>query len=176
MKDLIKNINKLIILNEIELIENSVYRMGSKSWCENFNKIKLNYPNNQKLISEDLIFMIENTEAGYFDYYGEELVPLDLPFLSEAKEQTHPLNKPFRTPSHGRKKYAVYTRNDKGNVVLVRFGDPQRSVKNCDPVRAKAFLKRMGCSEPGPRWRAKWWSCNIGRYAKDVGLSCSDPW
>jgi len=176
MNDLINSINDLINSHEIAIIENSIFRMGSKAWCENFNKIKANFPNNKNIISENITFMLENTNAGLFDYYNDELVPLDLPFLSEEKEISHPLNRPFRTPSHPRKKYAVYTKNDKGNVVLVRFGDPERSVKNCDPVRAKAFLKRMGCSEPGPRWRAKWWSCNIGRYAKDVGLSCSDPW
>jgi len=94
------------------------------------------------------------------------------------QEQEKILDRPFRTIGHPRKKYAVYTKNDKGRVVLVRFGDPEprRNVKNDDPVRAKAFLKRMGCDNPGPTWKPKWWCCNIGQFHKDVGLVSSEPW
>ena len=48
------------------------------------------------------------------------------------------LNKPFRT-SGGPKKFGVYTKNEKGNVVLVRFGDPNMEIKRDDPQRRKNF-------------------------------------
>jgi hypothetical protein len=68
------------------------------------------------------------------------------------------LNKPFRTPD-GPKKFAVYTKNDKGKVVIVRFGDPERSIKKHIPERRKNFRARHGCNNPGPKYKAKYWSC-----------------
>ena len=54
------------------------------------------------------------------------------------------LNKPFRTPG-GPKKFAVYTKNDKGKVVIVRFGDPNLRIKKNIPERRKSFRARMKC-------------------------------
>lgn len=68
------------------------------------------------------------------------------------------LGKPFRTPK-GPKKMSVYVKNDKGNVVKVNFGDPNMKNKSADPKRKKAFRSRHNCSSPGPRWKAKYWSC-----------------
>ena len=85
------------------------------------------------------------------------------------------LNKPFRTPG-GPKKFAVYTKNDKGNIVKVGFGDPHLSVKNRDPKRAKSFRARLHCEKPGPKWKAKYWICNLGRYASLLNLKSNRPW
>jgi hypothetical protein len=85
------------------------------------------------------------------------------------------LNKPHRT-SGGPKKFAVYTKNDKGNIVKVGFGDPHLSVKNNNPKKAKSFRARHHCENPGPKWKAKYWSCNVGRYAKLLGLKSNRPW
>jgi len=68
------------------------------------------------------------------------------------------LNKPFRTPD-GPKKFAVYTKNDKGKVVIVRFGDPEKSIKKHIPERRKSFRARHNCDNPGPKWKARHWSC-----------------
>jgi hypothetical protein len=68
------------------------------------------------------------------------------------------LGKPFRTPG-GPKKSAVYVKNDKGKVVIVRFGDPNMKIKKNDPGRRKNFRARHNCSNPGPRWKARYWSC-----------------
>lgn len=77
------------------------------------------------------------------------------------KEKKQPkLNKPFRTPS-GPKKFAVYVKNDKGNVVLVRFGDPNMEIKRDDPERRKSFRARHNCDNPGPKWKARYWSCKM---------------
>ena len=60
------------------------------------------------------------------------------------------------------KKYKVYVKNDKGNVVKVEFGDPNMSIKRDDPARRKSFRARHGCdTDPGPKWKAKYWSCKI---------------
>jgi hypothetical protein len=79
------------------------------------------------------------------------------------------LNKPFRTPG-GPKKFSVYVKNDKGNIVKVNFGDPDRSIKRDNPERRKNFRARHNCDSPGPKWKAKWWSCRnweAGRTVSD---------
>lgn len=68
------------------------------------------------------------------------------------------LNKPFRT-SGGPKKFAVYTKNESGNVVIVRFGDPNMKIKKNIPERRKSFRARHNCDNPGPKWKARYWSC-----------------
>lgn len=68
------------------------------------------------------------------------------------------LNKPFRTPD-GPKKFAVYTKNEKGTVVIVRFGDPDMKIKKNIPERRKSFRARHNCDNPGPKWKARYWSC-----------------
>lgn len=68
------------------------------------------------------------------------------------------LNKPFRT-SNGPKKFAVYTTNEKGNVVIVRFGDPNMKIKKNIPSRRKSFRARHNCDNPGPKWKARYWAC-----------------
>lgn len=68
------------------------------------------------------------------------------------------LNKPVKTPG-GPKKSKVYVRNDKGNVVMVRFGDPNMTIKKDDPARRRSFRARHNCDNPGPKWKARYWSC-----------------
>ena len=70
------------------------------------------------------------------------------------------LNKPFRTPG-GPKKFSVYVKNEKGNVVKVNFGDPNMEIKRDDPARRKSFRARHGCDSPGPKTKAKYWSCKM---------------
>lgn len=70
------------------------------------------------------------------------------------------LNKPFRTPG-GPKKFSVYVKNDKGNIVKVNFGDPKMEIKRDDPNRRKNFRARHNCDNPGPKWKARYWSCKF---------------
>ena len=70
------------------------------------------------------------------------------------------LNKPFRTPG-GPRKFGVYVKNDKGNVVVVRFGDPNMEIKRDDPDRRSNYRARHGCDDPGPKWKANYWSCRM---------------
>ena len=69
------------------------------------------------------------------------------------------LNKPFRT-SDGKGKFAVYTKNDKGNVVKVNFGDTTGlTIKTSNPDRRRNFRARHNCDNPGPKHKARYWSC-----------------
>jgi hypothetical protein len=74
----------------------------------------------------------------------------------KGKEVT--LNKPTKGD---RKKYKVYVKNDKGNIVKVEFGDPNMSIKRDDPERRKNFRARHNCKDPGPKWKARYWSCKM---------------
>jgi len=81
--------------------------------------------------------------------------------LSLAKKTKAPLNKPFRLPSGSKKKFGVYVKNDKGNIVKVTFGDPNMSIKRDNPERRKSFRARHGCDNPGPKYKANYWSCKM---------------
>jgi len=78
-----------------------------------------------------------------------------------AKKGKAPLNKPFRLPSGSKKKFGVYVKNDKGNIVKVTFGDPNMSIKRDNPERRKAYRARHGCENPGPKYKANYWSCKM---------------
>jgi len=78
------------------------------------------------------------------------------------------LNDPIRTSEQSGKKFKVYVRNDKGNVVVVRFGDPNMEIKRDDPKRRASFRARHGCDNPGPKWKAKYWSCRMWSKGQTV--------
>jgi len=89
---------------------------------------------------------------------------------ASKKPKNVKLNKPFRTPG-GPKKFSVYVKNDKGNVVKVNFGDPNMEIKRDDPNRRKNFRARHNCDNPGPKWKARYWACRTweaGRSVTDI--------
>jgi len=92
-------------------------------------------------------------EEGYEEYVDEAIFAAD-------EKKGKKLNKPFRT-SGGPKKFSVYVKNDKGNVVKVNFGDPNMEIKRDDPKRRKNFRARHNCDDPGPKWKARYWSCKM---------------
>lgn len=101
---------------------------------------------------EDFEF-VGNEEYEDWGEPDEELV------VEEESGRRVKLGKPFLTPG-GPKKRSVYVKNDKGNVVKVNFGDPNMRIKKNDPERRRSFRARHGCDvNPGPRWKAKYWSC-----------------
>ena len=118
-------------------------------------------------------------EASYDDYTDMELALAKIDLLSaglstsaiyeyskaedwecESEAEKKTLNKPFRLPSGSKKKFGVYVKNDKGNVVKVTFGDPNMEIKRDDPERRKSFRARHQCdTNPGPKYKARYWSC-----------------
>ena len=78
--------------------------------------------------------------------------------LDEAEYQGRkvPLGKPMKGDV---KKSKVYVKGPKGNVVKVNFGDPDMKIKKSNPKRRKSFRARHNCDNPGPRWKARYWSC-----------------
>ena len=86
---------------------------------------------------------------------------------SEYQGKKVKLNDPFRT-SGGPKKFSVYVKNEKGNVVKVNFGDPNMEIKRDDPDRRRNFRARHNCDNPGPKWKARYWSCYQWRAGSKV--------
>jgi hypothetical protein len=81
-------------------------------------------------------------------------------FEAEYRGRKVSLGKPFLTPD-GPKKRSVYVKNAKGNVVKVNFGDKKLRIKKSNPKRRKSFRARHNCANPGPRWKARYWSCRF---------------
>ncbi len=79
--------------------------------------------------------------------------------MDEAKYQGRevPLGKPMKGDV---KKSKVYVRNPKtGKVIKVNFGDKKMKIKKSNPGRRKSFRARHNCANPGPRTKARYWSC-----------------
>ena len=78
------------------------------------------------------------------------------------------LNDPIRTSENPNKKFKVYVKNEKGKVVVVRFGDPNMGINRDDPEKRKSFRARHNCDDPGPKWKARYWSCYQWRAGAKV--------
>jgi hypothetical protein len=89
-----------------------------------------------------------HNEYGYLGY-------ADM-FEAEYQGRKVKLNKPMRGDV---KKFKVYVKNPKGNVVKVNFGDPNMRIKKSNPARRRSFRARHNCDNPGPKHKARYWSC-----------------
>jgi hypothetical protein len=170
--------------HEIDLLD-SVFRIGSDSWLNCVNEARSLWEEGSIELGDDDLFLI-STESGRKGVFEGEEVQLDVPFeiyygedgedLYEAEYQNKKvdLNKPRRMS--GKHKFRVFTKNDKGRVVKVEWGQPGATIKNDNPEASRSFRARHKCKTPGPRWKARWWACNVGRYAKLLGLKSNKPW
>ena len=86
------------------------------------------------------------------DCYNHELQEAEY----QGKKVT--LNDPIRS-CDGNKKVHVYVKNEKGNIIKLGFADPNMSIKRDDPARRKSFRARHNCADPGPKYKARYWSC-----------------
>ena len=86
--------------------------------------------------------MTEALEVGILEakYHGRE-VPLGKPMAGDVK------------------KSKVYVKKPNGKIVKVNFGDKKMRIKKSNPKRRKSFRARHNCANPGPRWKARYWSC-----------------
>jgi hypothetical protein len=90
-------------------------------------------------------------EFGFLGYVEEQGV-----FEAEYQGRKVKLNKPMAGDV---KKFKVYVKNDKGNVVKVNFGQKGVKIKKNNPARRKSFRARHNCDNPGPKHKARYWSC-----------------
>ena len=173
------------IENGLSLTDN-VFRVYSEGYFDLVNEVRGLFNEGIIDLNEEDRLMVES-DLGKRVKIGNEIVYLDAPYiyeteteediLAEAKHRGKNVNigKPFRTPG-GPKKFAVYVKSKNGGVKKVTFGDPGLRVKNANKKAAKSFRARHNCKDKKDRTTAGYWSCNVGRYAKQLGLSSSNSW
>lgn len=92
-----------------------------------------------------------NEMFGYLGFPETEL------WEAEYRGRKVSLGKPMKGDV---KKFKVYVKDPKtGNVKKVNFGDPNMRIKKHIPGRRKSFRARHNCATPGPRTKARYWSC-----------------
>jgi len=127
-------------------------KKGAKNWGNKTKNEELqkDYMEEITICNKCALELMEDIKAGKFDV------------LSEAEYQGRKvqLGKPFYTPD-GPKKRSVYVKNGKGNVVKVNFGDPNMRIKKSIPARRRSYRARHHCENPGPKWKANYWSCRF---------------
>ena len=161
--------------NKVPLFE-SEYRIGSDAHLSLIRE-------GRKLYSRGLIEVSEmdrqilETNLGHFGEYEGEIVPLDLPMLNEAESieeaeyqgKEVQLNKPKRG---GSKAYYVYVK-DGDKVKKVSFGSGGLKAKIKDADARKNFASRHNCDQKKDRTTPGYWSCNLPRYAKSLGMGAN---
>jgi hypothetical protein len=167
-------------------LTNNVFRAYSEGYFDLVNEVRELWEEGIIKLNEEDTLMVES-DLGKKIQIGEEIIYLDAPFIHETEteediieEAKHrgknvKLGKPFRTPG-GPKKFAVYVKSPGGGVKKVTFGDPKLKVRNRNKGAAKSFRARHRCDQKKDRTTAGYWSCNVGRYAKQLGLSSSNSW
>jgi hypothetical protein len=186
---LVKNIKvsnemKYHLDNKLSLSEN-VFRIYSESYFSLINEARELYNKNLLRLNDEDTWLVESDLGKKVLLENGEEVYLDAPIyeddlweiITEAKHRGKnvKLNSPFRTPG-GPKKFAVYVKTPKGTIKKVTFGDPNLRIKNASKGRAKSFRARHKCDQKKDRTTAGYWSCNVSRYRKKLGLKSSRSW
>jgi hypothetical protein len=134
------------------ITEANVWEAADPCWT-GYKQIGMKSKNGKKVpncvpVSESEV-TIENADEIFGDF-DESLLE------AEYQGRNVPLNKPMQGDV---KKFKVYVKNEKGNVVKVNFGDPDMRIKKSNPARRKSFRARHNCDTPGPKTKARYWSC-----------------
>jgi hypothetical protein len=145
-----KQKNKSSIFDKVFDILNYALSYDSCDSCGSVEELSLSnlvfpteYEQTDEITEEyDVSFLYNTPTSAASEYQGRKVT----------------LNKPFRTPG-GPKKFAVYVKNNKGKVVIVRFGDPNLSIKRDDPKRRKSFRARHKCDQQKDKTTPAYWSC-----------------
>tara|TARA_R110000803_G_scaffold27856_1_gene64821 strand:- start:134 stop:769 length:636 start_codon:yes stop_codon:yes gene_type:complete len=122
----------------------------------------------QSLITKAEDYISTVADYGEVEEYDVESIEETKDFINFMKEHKNNINEAEyqgRKVELGKimqgdvKKFKVYVNNDKGNAVKVNFGQKGMVIKKDNPDARKSFRARMNCDEPGPRWKARYWSC-----------------
>jgi hypothetical protein len=122
----------------------------------------------QSLITKAEDYISTVADYGEVEEYDVESIEETKDFINFMKEYKNNINEAEyqgRKVKLGKimqgdvKKFKVYVNNDKGNAVKVNFGQKGMVIKKDNPGARKSFRARMNCDSPGPRWKARYWSC-----------------
>ena len=143
----------------------NIFRHTSASFYKFFQEARVMHRNGD--IEIDAVDkQILETDIGMFGIYEGKEVPLDCPLMEADKDVE--LNSPKRG---GSKKFYVYVKNDKGNVIKVEFGDTTGlKAKINDRDAARSFAARHQCDTKTDKTKPGYWACRLPWYAKALGL------
>ena len=143
----------------------NIFRHDSPSFYRFFQEARVRWRNGE-LEPDATDKQILMTDIGMFGIYEGKEVPLDCPLMEADKDVE--LNSPKRG---GSKKFYVYVKNDKGNVVKVEFGDTSGlKAKINDREAARNFASRHQCDTKNDKTKPGYWACRLPWYAKSLGL------
>lgn len=154
-KDAMKHLQKLLLMPSIMKDKHMYNKIKAR-----LDRLKGTGESVEESVQEDTWFndMTDVTLNGdeFYETFG--WIGVDDEAVEEAEYQGRKvkLGKPMRGDV---KKFKVYVKNPKGNVVKVNFGDPDMKIKKSNPARRKSFRARHNCDSPGPRHKARYWSC-----------------
>lgn len=177
-RDVVQDAVKYHIENNIPFREN-IFRPGTQNFFRLFNEARRLYEKGLVKADWEDIELFE-TDIGTVINAKEGKIALDLPFedLEELEEAEYrgkkvKLNSPKRG---GSKKYYVYTKNKKGNVIKVSWGDTTGlSTKAKNPGAVKSFVARHQCHKKNDKTKAGYWACRTPRY-KSLGVKGGQWW
>ena len=151
-------------------LSETVFKEYSQSFINLINEVRKLYNNDSIDLSHEDRSIVESDLAKKVLLENGQVVYLEVPvedenFLSEAEYQGRKVQL-GKIMQGDVKKFKVYVKNDKGNVVKVNFGFGGKSakgkrmvIKKNNPQRRKSFRARHNCDNPGPRWKARYWAC-----------------
>lgn len=150
-------------------IKENIFRPHSEAYYEFFRECRRLWKEGKLETDDAFDRMLLESNAGELGIYEGEEVPLDIPLIeAEYKGKDVELNSPKRG---GDKKFYVYVKNDKGNVIKVQFGDTSGlKVKLNDPAARKSFNARHKCDQKKDNTKPGYWACRLPYYAKELGL------
>lgn len=153
----ISNALQYHIDNGMTLTENA-FMFYSENYFDLVNEVRELFNDGKIDLNKKDRLMVES-DLGIKVKIGKEYVYLDAPYIYETEEDTLTESKTPRGP----KKFAVYTKSKTEGVKKVTFGNSNLIVK-----------ESRKCSQKTDRTTAGYWSCNLGRYSKQLGLSSSN--
>ena len=138
-----------------DTMEDFVNRLAEHMFNEGYDDFDIEVSTD---VEEDLQELTFDGNDFYEEFGVLGFVENDNVWEADYQGKTVTLNKPIRS-SDGPKKFHVYVKNPKGNVVKVNFGDPNMEIKSDDPDARRSFRARHNCDNPGPKHKARYWSC-----------------
>lgn len=144
-----------------------MYKQNPRGFHTMLQKMNNSSSARQRLSKAD--FMAEEVEESCCEECKYEDVIEDAMIIENGEKKGVKLNNIIRTSENPNKKFKVYVRDPATKKIkVVRFGDPNMEIKRDDPNRRKNFRARHNCDNPGPKTKARYWSCKQWRGGAKV--------